>query len=285
MITDLESGEVVCGSCGLVSPDKMLDGRPEWRMSDPENNGNRQRVGPPNSLALHNMGLTTTIGMGNKDFTGRRLDSSANFAMQRLRAWDARSRAQSSDKSLMQAFGELGRLKEKLGLSNAVIEKTTYIYRKAQEKELIRGRTISSILAAAIYMACREMGAPRSIHDVAKITNVRSKALSHDYRMLVLELGIKVPLIDPEKYVAKIANKVEISEKTKRIAIEMVKKIVKKEISAGKSPIGLAAAVLYLSCLRNNENKTQRDISDAAGMADTTVRNRIRDLKAGLSPE
>jgi transcription initiation factor TFIIB len=285
MITDQESGEVVCGSCGLVSPDKMLDGRPEWRTSYPENNGNRQRIGPPNSLSFYDMGLSTTIGKGNKDYAGHRLDASANFAMQRLRIWDTRSRVRSSHRSLMQAFGELDRLKEKLCLSEGIVEKAAYIYRKAQEKELIRGRTISSILAAAIYMACREMGAPRSIHDVVKITNVRSKALSRDYKVLVLELDIKVPLIDPEKYVAQIANKVKVSEKTKRIAIEMVKEIVRKEISAGKNPIGFAAAALYLSCLSNNENKTQRDISEAAGITDVTIRNRMRDLNVGLGLE
>jgi transcription initiation factor TFIIB len=284
MIADPECGEIICGSCGLVSQDMMTDGRAEWRVFGLDNdNNNRQRVGAPNSLAFHDMGLSTIIGTDRRDSTGHKLDASMNSAMQRLRTWDFRSLASSSaQRNRMTAFSELGRLKDKLGLSDAIVEKTAYLYRKAQEKQLIKGRTISSILAAALYMACREMGAPRSLRETAEITNVRAKALSHSFRLLVRELDIKVPLIDPARYIAKIASKTRINEKTQRIAIETMKDIIKKEISAGKNPVGLAAAVLYRSCLNNNEKVTQKEIADAAGITEVTVRNRFKDLKVNL---
>lgn len=286
MVTDLESGEIACGKCGLVSSDTVIDSRPEWRTFRSENSSNSQRVGSPNFLASYDRGLSTVIGAYNRDFTGHRMDPSMNSVMQRLRTWDARSRANySSNRNLMQAFGELGRLRDKLGLSDVIVEKAAYIYRKAQEKDLIRGRTISSVLAAAIYMACREMGTPRSIRDMTEITSVKPKAISHQYRLLVQELDIKVPLIDPEKYVAKIANKAQISEKTKRAAVRIIGDIVRKEISAGKNPIAIAATALYLSCLENNENKTQKDIADAAGITEVTIRNRLKGLKADLCLE
>lgn len=283
MITDLESGEVVCSKCGLVLPEIMIDGRAEWRTFGSEhdnNSSNRQRVGLPNALAVYDRGLSTIIGRDNVDFTGRRLDGSGNSAMQRLRTWDARSRVHSPAKrNLMQAFSELGRLKDKLGLSDVIVEKAAYIYRKAQDKKLVRGRSISSVLAAAIYMACREAGTHRSIHDMAEITKIKSKAISRDYRLLVLELDVKVPLIDHERCVSKIANKANISERTKRIAIDKMKNVVREELSAGKNPMGLAAAVLYLSCRSNKEeNQTQKDIADAAGITEVTIRNRVKDL-------
>jgi transcription initiation factor TFIIB len=286
MIADTECGEIICSSCGLVSQDMMTDGRAEWRVfgsDNNDNNNNRQRVGAPNSLAFHDMGLSTLIGT-NRDSTGRKLDASMNSAMERLRTWDFRSLARTSvQRNRMTAFSELGRLKDKLGLSDAIVEKTAYIYRKAQEKQLIKGRTISSILAAALYMACREMGAPRSLRETAEITNVKARVLSHHYRLLVRELDIKVPLIDPARYIAKIASNTRINGRTQRIAIDTMKETVKKEISAGKNPVALAAAVLYRSCLKNNEKVTQREIADAAGITEITVRSRFKDLKANLS--
>jgi transcription initiation factor TFIIB len=51
-------------------------------------------------------------------------------------------------------------LKDGLALSNAVVEKAAYIYRKIQQRGLIRGRTISGIMAAVIDAACREIGIP-----------------------------------------------------------------------------------------------------------------------------
>jgi transcription initiation factor TFIIB len=281
-VTDLESGEIVCNNCGLVSPDKAVESRAEWRTFDSENNS-RERVGSPSSLAFHDMGLSTVIGKTNKDSAGRNLDASMNYRMQRLRTWDARSRVRASgQRNLMRAFSELDRLKDKLGLSDAIVQKTAYIYRKAEEKRLIRGRSISSMLAAAIYIACRELGAPRSLRDVTEITNVKRKILTRSYRLLVIELNIKVPSVDPMRCIAKIANKAKLSEKTQRAAMSTMSKLVEKEVSAGKDPMGLGAAVLYLSCLANGEASTQRDIAEAAGVTEVTVRNRFNDLKIKL---
>ena len=278
-ITDLASGEIICGNCGRVSPDKAMENRAEWRTFSSENNS-RQRVGSPSSLAFHDMGLSTIIGKVNKDSAGHNLDASMDHRMQRLRTWDARTRVQAAGhRSLMQAFSELERLKDKLGLSDAIVQKTAYIYRKAQEKRLARGRSVSSILAAATYIACREMGAARTLRDFTEITNVKRKALSHSYRLLVLKLDIKVPSMDIMKCIAKIASKAKLGEKTQRMAMFTMNDLINKEIAAGKDPMGLAATVLYLSCLTNGEATTQKEIAEAAGVTEVTIRTRFKDLK------
>ena len=46
--------------------------------------------------------------------------------------------------------------------------------------------------------------------------------------------------------------------------------------------MGLAAAALYLSCVINGENKTQKDIAIAAGVTEVTIRNRYKGLKEAL---
>lgn len=281
-VTDPESGELICSECGIVFLDKTQETGAEWRTFDSEAN-DRIRVGAPTSLAYHDMGLATLIDKRDNDSSGRKLDASMHSAMQRLRTWDFRTRAHTStDRNLIQAFSELGRLKDKIGLSDAMIEKTAYIYRKAQEKQLIRGRSTSSILAAAIYIACREAGASRTLADIAVITDIKRKTISRGYRLLINELGITMPLIDPIKCIAKIANKAKLSERTKRMAIDTMNKLVEKGISAGKAPMGLAATVLYLSCLTNGERVTQTDIAQAAGVTEVTIRNRVKELNANL---
>src|SRR5919107_3011244 len=281
MVTDLECAEVICGRCGLVLPEKEMESCPEWTTFESDNgNNNRRRFGLPNSLAFHDRGLSTIIGNHNRDSTGHTLNASVNSSMQRLRTWDARSQSNvSGHRNLMRAFNELGRLKDKLGLTNAIVEKAAYIYRKAEEKQIIRGRSISAILAAAIYMACRELGAPKSLREMTETSQVKPKSLTHYYRLLALELDIKVPLIEPSKYISRIATKSAISEKTKRIAVATMEEITKNELSAGKNPVGLAATVLYLSCLASNENRTQMSIAASAGVTEVTIRNRFKDLK------
>ena len=281
-VTDPESGEIVCGNCGMVMLDNIQEERPEWRSfttTDEVNNSRRSRTGMPTSLARHDRGLATIVGSEDKDASGRKIDAAMRFTMNRLRAWDFRTQAHTStERNFIQAFSELDRLKDKLGLPDSVIEKTAYIYRKVQERGLVRGRSISATLAASLYIACREMGFPRMLKDITAISNIRHRHIAKAYRLLITELDLKIPSIDPIKCIIRIANNAKISEKTKRLAIDIMHDIIKSGISAGKDPMALAAAVLYLSCLKTDENKIQRYIADAAGVTDVTLRNRYKNI-------
>lgn len=282
-VTDPESGEVVCGNCGIVISDRVQESRAEWRSFTLEESSDRSRTGIPSSLARHDMGLSTVIGRANKDASGRVLDVAMRTTMGRLRSWDFRTQAHSpTDRNLRQAFSELDRFKDKLGLSDAVVEKTAYIYRKAQEKGLVRGRTISATVGASLYIACRETGASRTLKDIAQIGNIKRKDLARIYRIVVMELDLKIPLIDPMKCIVRVSNKANLSERTKRLAMKIMNTVTKTGISAGKDPMGLAASVLYLACLSTGENRTQTDIADAAGVTEVTVRNRYKSLKSQL---
>jgi transcription initiation factor TFIIB len=281
IITDNESGEIICRNCGMVMLDNVQETRPEWRsFTTDEANNTRSRTGMPTSLARHDKGLATIIGRANKDASGQVLDATMRTTMERLRTWDFRTQAHTStDRNLRQAFSELDRLKDKLGLPDSVIEKTAYIYRKVQERGLVRGRTISSVLAAAAYIACREMGMSRTLDDIAHLNNIKHKELARTFRLLVLELDLKVPMIDPMKCVVKVANKAKLSEKTKRQAMNIMHDIVKSGVSAGKDPMGLAGSVIYMSSINTGETITQMDIADAAGVTEVTIRNRYKDIK------
>lgn len=282
-VTDPESGEIICRNCGLVLSDRGQESRPEWRAFTSEEANDRSRTGIPRSLARHDMGLSTVIGRTDKDASGRILDGAMRSTMGRLRAWDFRTQAHSpTDRNLRQAFSELDRLKDKLAVGDAVIEKAAYVYRKALEKGLVRGRSISALVAAALYAACRDTETPRTLKDIANASNIKKKDVARCYRLLIRELDLKMPVVDPVKCVARIASKAGLSEKTKRKALEILKKAEEGKISAGKDPMGLAAAALYVACVMNGENKTQKDVAEAAGVTEVTIRNRYKGLKTHL---
>ena len=114
--------------------------------------------------------------------------------------------------------------------------------------------------------------------DIAGASNVKRKNIARVYRQLILELDYKVPNIDPVKCVTRVANNAKLAERTKRQAIDIMDKIKQNEISAGKDPMGLAATVLYMSCIKTGENITQKEISNVAGVTEVTLRNRFKDL-------
>src|SRR5918996_3178251 len=280
-ITDPNSGEIVCSNCGMVISDKIEDtNHPEQHTYTLEEADRRARTGAPYSLARHDMGLSTIIGRENKDASGQIIDTAMRSKIERLRTWDARTRMRNPrDRNLMKAFGQLDRLKEKLGLSDTTVEKTACIYRKIQERGLIKGRTADAMLAAAVYSACRKMETPRTIKDIAAKSNIKRKDVARSYRLLVLELGVRIPVVNPMKYVARVANKLSISEKTKHHALRMMEEVINKKITAGKEPMGLAATVLYVSSIKTDEKIPQKNIAAASGVTEVTIRNRFKDLK------
>ncbi len=281
VITDNESSEIICGNCGTVISDKVDAGHLERRIfpGGGQTEEVRARTGAPTSLARHDMGLATMVGKANRDASGQKIDPS----MQRLRIWDSRVQLNSpSDKSRREAFMLLDTLKDKLGLSDAVIENTAYLYRKAQQRKFLRGRSIAGVVCAATYIACRDLGISKTMKELAVASNVKQKTIARIYRQLVLEFDYKVPNIDPVKCVARVANNAKLAERTKRQAIDIMEKVKQKEISAGKDPMGLAATVIYISCIKTGESISQKEISDVAGITEVTLRNRYKDLKNRL---
>jgi transcription initiation factor TFIIB len=286
VIIDPESGEIICTNCGMVISDKVQDmSRPEWRAFSAEEVNDRCRTGAPTSLARHDRGLYTIIGRTDKDGAGHKLDAYTYSTIKRLRVWDFRTQSRTATSiNLMHAFNELDVLSDKLALPDAAVEKTAYIYRKAQKRGLVRGRSINALLAASAYIACREIEIPRSLRDIASASNIKRKHLAKAYRLLLIELDLKVPLVDQTKCIAKVANMANLSEKTKRQAISIMNEVRKDEIllSAGKNPMGFAATILYVSSINIGENITQNDIAQAAGVTEVTLRNRLKDLKSKL---
>ena len=283
MITDQNTGELCCSKCGIVINDKIVDTGAEWR-SFSNDEGNKARTGAGTSLTIHDRGLSTVIGAANKDATGKPLSAGVKSSIERLRTWDSRSQAHSSaDRNLRQALNEMGKLKDKLALTDAVVEKAAYIYRKSMEKKLVRGRSIQGLVAACLYASCRNTETPRTLDDIANGINIRRKDVARCYRLIYRELELKMPVVDPVKGVSRIASIAELSEKSKRKAIKILNQAKDDGIVAGKDPMGIAAAALYLACISTGEVKSQKDISIASGVTEVTIRNRCAGLRKMLN--
>jgi transcription initiation factor TFIIB len=286
LVHDYDTGETVCGDCGLVLYEQMMDKGPEWRAFTQEEKASRSRVGVPTSYSVHDKGLSTAISQVDRDAFGRKLPLSTRLQMWRLRKWQIRSRVHSSiDRNLAQAMAELDRLSDKVYIPPPIKEKAAVTYRKALDKGLVRGRSIAAIAAAALYAACRGSGTARTLREIAEASLVDKKDVARCYRLLLRELEVHMPIADPLTYVSKIAERTGITGKTQGLAIKILREARSRRAAAGKDPMGLAAAALYIACLQNNEKKTQKDIAEAAGVTEVTVRNRYKTLKRQLKLE
>ena len=276
-IIDSVAGEVVCKTCGAVLAESVPTLTHAWRKLDDEG----PRAGPPYTLLSYDKGLSTTISTSMKDANGKAIPTDGFETVNRLRFLDRRASMQNSaNRSLHKGLKELEKIADKLGVSKTIVEQAAWIYRKVLKEGFTRGRPLQATAAAALYAACRDLEAPRTLKDFAAITNVPKKDLARCYRKMLSIVDIKLPTVDLMRCVSRVASSVGFGEKVKRRAFELVKLAQQTGNLVGKDPMGTAAAVLYIAGTLEGEHIRQKDLAKAAGVTEVTIRNRCRSLKS-----
>src|SRR2546426_3103707 len=168
IVFDSETSEAICSSCGMVVKDNIESMSPEWRSYAGADIESKSRTGMPSSLAFHDMGLSTFISYSNVDANGVAISAEQRSKVQRMRRWNKiSSNNRSYHRNLKNAFAILSTIKDKLSLSDTLIEKAAYNYRKALDKKIIKGRSIRALIVAAVYASCRDMSVPRTRRNIS----------------------------------------------------------------------------------------------------------------------
>ena len=226
MITDSERGEIICGGCGLILVQNISDTSHENNSYTLEGFMKQARTGPATSLTMFDKGLSTVIG-ANRDFSGNALSSKTKYEFNRLRTWDQKSKSRNTA-TLSKAFTLLHGMKTKLAIPDNVVENAAYIYRKIVSAKLTRGRTMASLISASLYSACRENNIPRTLDDIANAGNIERRILSRDLRTIIKKLGLNLNQYDITSFITKISNNMNLKEKIKLDAFEILKRCEKE---------------------------------------------------------
>lgn len=286
-IVDYRHGEVVCKDCGLILVDTLFDFGPEWRAFDEEQINKRARTGGPLRYAKQNIGLTTEIDRYDRDIKGSAIPTERKAQLYRLRKWQRRSRMGTSvDRNLSIALPELDRMSAHLNIPNNIKEECARWYRKCVNKGIVRGRSIESVIAAVIYLISRQHHLPKTLEELEKISGVKRKDIGRSYRTICRRLGLRMPVITAADYVPRLASELGVSGETEAKAMEMLEKARETGIIAGKVPISIAAAAIYLAGKITKDKQTQKGIaSRLRGVTEVTIRNRYEELARELNYE
>lgn len=204
------------------------------------------------------------------------------FRVRRLRKWRRRIRVSDAESNLALALSELDRTSSALGLPKDVKEAATVVYRKALNKNLIRGRSIEEVVAAALYAACRQVGVPRTLNEITICSRVDRKEISRTYTFIARELRLNLMPPNPADYASRFCTALGLSDEVQKKAIEIIKKAEESELANGRVPTGVAAAAIYIASILGIERRTQKEVAEVAGVTEVTIRNRYKELAEKL---
>ena len=287
VVDDTENGERICSGCGIVMEEHMADHGPEAKSNSLEDKMKLARATGQTTYAQHDLGIATEISIGSTDFSGKKINAETASQMHRLGKWQQRVRVSPSrDRRLSNVLGRVSEICQSCSLPKNVTETASIIYRSLDGKNIqVKGKSVLSISAAVVYMACKRCDVIRSLEEILKEVchprDVKSKTklASRYYRTLVIELDtVTTPIITMDKYISKIANMTNTDTRIERLSLEIAEKTKDRNIADGKAPNGIAAAYLYIASILLGQSVLQRDISSVSGVTEVTIRNRCKEI-------
>ncbi|TFG24924.1 MAG: transcription initiation factor IIB [Promethearchaeota archaeon] len=267
-IISLQSkGEIVCGQCGLVISERLLDiyhsGKRAFTKQEKEK---RERTGSPISILLPDMGLSTVIDKNNIK----------NPDLKRAAKWN--SRMTWDKRNMLIATTELKRIGSNLNLPAHIKKSAIRLYKEAFKKKLLRGRSINGMVAACLYFACREKKIPRTLQEILDETSVNAKNVRRCYRTIIRELNLKVPSTDPISLIPRFIAELNLDAEVEKTTINILQTFISNYSTSGKDPKGLCAGALYLVCKVRNKRISQKEIANLVGVTEVTLRSRYKEL-------
>ena len=184
------------------------------------------------------------------------------------------------DSNFKVAMDKIDVLKDKLALSDVLKEKAVHMYKKIIEKNTLKGRSVDAMVAAVIYVACRDSETSHNLNDITEATGLRKKSIAKCYRAILTNLNLQIPVSDIRQCFLRIANDMEISEKTKQYATTILDNAKKRNHLEGKNPMGIVAAAIYLASIEIGEKISQQELAKTAMVTEVTIRNRCEGLRS-----
>ena len=182
----IDEGELVCQTCGLISS-KVIDEGAEWRNYEDSKGEDQCRTGFTTSDLLPESSYGSMIS--HKGVNPKQK------SIQRLSSWSISSNNQ---RSWMGIFDAIQLSCNHAGLPKAIVMDACAMYKQLEDAQKVRGETRRAMMGGAVFVSCRNNGAPRSHEEIAKIftVNIRSlcKAITHfsetDNTVLQTQIGI-----------------------------------------------------------------------------------------------
>jgi len=256
---------MICPECGRVVGERIVDVGTEWRSFSDESGGNDpSRVGAPQSN-LFSGELSTTFYVG----TG------ATEAEKSLANVQRKTKS-SHDRTMGHAMSVIREMSERIHINKSIQEQAMKIFADMLESKRMRGRSAESQAAACLYFACRMQNAPRTFIEICTVARQPKKEISRCYKIIRNTLDNNLELITSADFMSRFCGNLELPNYVQVAATRIAKKAVELDLVAGRSPISIAAAAIYMASQASSEKRTAKEIGDVAGVAEITVRQAYR---------
>ncbi|KAJ3372587.1 transcription initiation factor IIB [Kappamyces sp. JEL0680] len=265
--------ETICGNCGLVLGNRIIDTRSEWRTfaNSDEGGADKSRVGgsgDPNLGSINQLEETVISGLDKR--TG------LSFALNKAQSKVTHDK---STMNLIEAFKSIDSMASSIQLPRIIVDTAKQLYKRVEDEKLIKAKNMEAVKAACLIIACSQHQGNRTFKEICNLTKVSKKEVGKVYKQLQpLFKDQQISNLSLDAHVFRFSSQMDIDSKVQQAAVKIVKRVTEDGCLAGRSPITVVAACLYFACLLSDDPKSAKEIADVAQCSDSTLRNAYRTL-------
>lgn len=280
LIERFSEGDIVCGSCGLVLSDRVVDTRSEWRTfsNDDQNGDDPSRVGDARNPLLDTEDLSTMISyVPENTKVGRELNRA-----------QSKSLVDKKDNALAAAYSKLSQMCDGYQLPKIVQDGAKEVYKLVYEERPLKGKSQESIMAAAIFIGCRKAKVARSFKEIWALTNVPRKEIGKVFKIMnkiiqeknaanpnaysLIQDNMQTTQTSAEDLIRRFCSHLGLSTQVTNAAEHIARRCKDVGVLAGRSPITIAATVIYMAALVFGADLQPSKIADKTGVSDGTIK-------------
>jgi transcription initiation factor TFIIB len=271
IIEDFSAGDLICGNCGLVLGDRIVDTRSEWRtFANDEGNGDPSRVGAAADPILGTNQLDTLIS--NRD--GR--SSSASKDLSKIQAKSVMTK--SNERNLVKSFKDISAMCDHIALPKIISDIAKQLYKRVEDEKLVKSKSNEVVMASCIFIACRQENVPRTFKEICALTRVPKKEIGRCFKLLCREFETGVRTMQSGDVMSRFCNSLKLGMEIERAAVEVASKARDIKYLAGKTPVSIAAACIYFVSHLFGSSRTPKEISEVAGVTEMTIKTSYKAL-------
>ena len=191
----------------------------------------------------------------------------------------------SHELTLAKAQREIQVLATNMKLSQKDSDATFRIYTLAQQRNFIQGRKSLHVIAASLYIVCRQQKSAHLLIDFSDTVGVDLFVLGTVYRKLVKLLHLQIPLIDPSLFIHRFCAKLEFEDKTNTVAMtanRIVQRMRRDWMSSGRRPTGLCGAAILISARYHGFKRSTQQVLQVVRVCNDTIRKRLEEFENTL---
>ncbi|XP_052864407.1 transcription initiation factor IIB-like [Anopheles cruzii] len=173
-------------------------------------------------------------------------------------------------------YKEINEMADKINAPQCIVARGVRLFEETHEAPILQHRSIAASAAACLYIACRLEKAPRTFKEICAVSSISRKELGNCFLRIVKVNQMSIGRITTNDFIPRFCAKLGLPSKVHRWASHIARKATEIGLVAGRNPISVAAAAIFVASQGSDSRKTVKEICGISGVSGSTIRHLYR---------